>query len=191
MRFFSILCGAISLCGMAHAEAAFQVPKGFDDCHHAVYGRAEKKIAADQIETISEGIVPLTHVGPLRGIQFDTNTSLFTIRHTGTYVINYFLKAHTRNPGTVNARKILAISVQVNNTEKGTLNLDPVEEERFYPFSLWTGNGLIFENLRKGDTVGLTVTKATELAGFFNFYEGEDLPPDTVAYLTIRKAETK
>ena len=68
------------------------IEKGWNECHKAVYGRAEKRIAVGEPEeNILAGRVrhiSLKLVGPQRNIDF-TN-SRFIIKHTGTYIIELF-----------------------------------------------------------------------------------------------------
>jgi len=192
MRLITILCSIFFLCETTTGLfGTVLIKKGFEDCHHGIYGRAEKKIAPEQTEDISTGVVSLTGVGPFRGIQFDPNSSAFTIRHTGTYVIDYFLKAFT-TPRV--STEIIAIAIKVNGKLRGTRDLNPVNIPITNKIdgSYFSANGIIYENLKKGDTVSLVVIKIEPPSVFFaNYYKDDDLPPSTVAYLAIHKAERK
>lgn len=162
--------------------------RGYDECHHAVYGRAKLTAGVgmqpDKVD-LTEETVPLSRTGPLRGICFDPETHTFTIQHTGTYVIDYFVKAFSVSSAY---KAFITIAVVINDTQKAVMTLDAIharytsEEVR----TSFLGNGITFENLRKGDTVKLVVVGTNGLVD--PFYGS--LAESEVAYLAIHKAET-
>jgi len=194
MRLLYILCSTFLLANTQGIGLPL-VEKGFDSCHHAVYGRAEKKMPSGQTNIVREGVVKLQRVGTSRKIGFSSKSSAFTIHHTGTYVIDYFLKAHAM---ARNGEELIVIGVQINNSLRGIRYLDLMNstqdlQEVILDNAYFSGNGTIFENLRKGDKIRLVVAKVeSQTPPFFaNYYTGTDLPPATVAYLDIHKAEKK
>jgi len=167
---------------------SMQTEKGWDKCHYAVYGRAVKTMAYDQQnETITEGTVPLQHIGPLREIKFNPHTYTFTVEHTGTYVIEYFIEGFDAHD--VEESDILGVAIKINSKLIGARSLVP---QRVYDSacSFYTANMTLTENLNKKDKVSLVFTKVTQTPYFANKYTSDDIPPATVAYLSIHKAET-
>jgi len=193
MRLPAIFLGAVLLCGTANADVPTVKERGYDECHHAVYGRAEPDIECigTPLDIPSCGnptTVPLgKHVGPFRGIKFNPTTHTFTVQHTGTYVIHYFLQMVggkvTEAPGA-----FVCMAVSVNDELKGKMILSGDEVLLESECLLYSrGNGVLYENLRKGDKVKLVLY----------FMCGFECPhlisiSDSVSsYLSLHKTETE
>jgi len=182
----------ILICTICVNGQAKEITKAWDQCHHAVYGRAEKTMAFNQgEEPLTLGVVPLTKTGILQKIRFDSQNHAFIIKHTGTYVIEYFLEPFYR--GTDSAYQQYEMAIEIN----GNIRRYHLMEVRLLYLTNLTPvlNGTYIANLRKKDRVRLVITKIPTLVGttigFKNFATSGDIPPTTVAYLDIRKAERK
>jgi len=190
MRKICAICSGLLLCTLgvqAHAKSRLE-EKAYNKCHHAVYGRGELQVKGDV--TVVEGEVPLSLVGPKGNLAF--NEGAFIIKHTGSYVIDYFIKTFASGI----AAPTTDMAVSVNGVLKGYRMIWP-----FVAFdqsgTIFEGNGKIIENLRKGDRVSLVVAKIPSFLPlspllYVNFaYRGgnESTPADIAAYLTIVKVE--
>jgi len=189
MRLSVVFCSVFLCCAVfaeAHTPQTAFAKKGFDSCNHCVYGRAEKQLAVGQTQPVTVGAVKLGPVGPIRGIRFDKSSSSFIVEHTGTYVIDYFLQAYSSTVYGLDS--FMSIAIRVNGSLKGVRNLVPIDL-RGIGGAYYSKNSVIFERLRKGDKVSLVVTK--RVPSSIEFYNPtnphETVPPDTVAYLVIRK----
>jgi len=188
MRLSIFFISAVFLCGIAQAKAPLSkdtlVEKGYDECHHAVYGYAELITESGIPLPASQGMtVPLTLSGPSRGILFNPETSTFTIRHTGTYVINYFLRLWSNfYAGIVG---YVTTAVYINGARKGPMYLQAHVIDRNQDSFIAEGSRTIYENLRKGDEVRIVIELINELGipAFISNYDSAS------AYLAIHKAE--
>jgi len=137
-------------------------------------------------------------LNPIHKVKF--KDGIFTIKHTGTYIIEYFLKAFT----DISISGPVTIGIRINKNLEGIRKLNPVNS--FSKF--FEGNGVLIKNLNKGDKVSLEVISLPavsvghlnddstdgHLAMFKNgdvYYanSGDLSIPDIGAYLMIHKAE--
>jgi len=203
-----VVIGVIAAVFSPHIEAKQQkeradtrIERGLDDCHHAVYGRVAKSPPGGegvQEELVTVGTVEMDRQAILRNIRFDRSTNEFVIKYSGTYRINYFLKAlseHTSASalfamkGGQPGDNALDIAVSINGKLRGVRSFMPLlAQEGFISFS---GANTLLAILRKGDRVKLVVDKLPRdnvPVSFLNTgnKEGERKP---LAYLAIAKTE--
>lgn len=201
-KYLTALCGAMMLCtAMEAAQDVNLVEKSWENCHHAVYGRAVKTFAIDsnneQIPINVPSVVTLEKEGPQRNITFDPTTSTFKVKHTGTYEIKCFVKAFSNVGHGHNDQ--LVIGVEVNDKLVGSRYLEPIQMARDSQDRwVFCGDYSLFMNLRDKDTVRLivdtTTTDPDDPVYFGNNANNpgkSSLPPDTVASLTVWKPERK
>ena len=151
----------VCVCCAASMEAreSIAVEKNYTQCSKEAYGRSELSVAPLDIfdvKHVSQGIVPVVQVGPIRNMKFKNH--MFTIEHTGTYQIDYFFKALSYIPEIMElgAPLTLDIAVKINDRFVGYRKCNG-----FVGIGgLWfTCNGTILENLTKGDKISLWVVK--------------------------------
>jgi len=164
------------------------VRRGFDDCHHAVYGRAIK-FAPGEPQDVQSGTVAMDRVTLSRNVKFDRETNEFVIKHTGIYRINYFIKAYA-NPSIAGLfsqgssrlaakngffdGKTLDVAIQINSGRpRAYQRLQPlVNAEEFFSF---VGHRSYLTPLRKKDRVKLVVLGVPEIPLACSFFgEGEE-----------------
>jgi len=185
---FSLFCLLTAIGNGLFCQEIPLVEKSFDSCRHCVYGRAEKRLAVGDTEDIDTGTVSLKQARPIRGIRFDKKSSSFVVHHSGTYVIDYFLKAFYDTGEAEYPASVLSIAVKINKKLKGVRNLFPIDL-RGFGGAVYLRNSVIFERLRKGDRVRLVVIKKDPSGIEFRNYSVPDVevPKDTVAYLAMHK----
>lgn len=225
----SFFIAAISIFATCFGVSEQTADKGYHSCHRAVYGRAEFQVTEHNLlpfgvpcETtynnvndnnvailkndgpsplVTIGTVPVAEVAPIHKIKF--KNGIFTIEHTGTYVIHYFFKAFSN----CSAICPITIAIKVNGKLIGIKKLNPVPVDIVKKYE---GNGVVIKNLNKDDTVSLEVIGLPSCsqngAGAFNanlgdshlamfkteeyiFYSNCGELPDIAAYLMIHKAE--
>jgi len=191
MKLSAVFLSTILLCGTLGANVPSLVEKGYDKCHHAVYGQIVPDIENGTIPVDSEKLftVPLgKSVGPLRKITFNPQEYSFTIRHTGTYVMHYSVNVLGEVPETPSGPTFLLAGVSINDNETPeNAVIIPMNETEFLAPNTLMGvaQGALLANLRKGDTVSLmAAVLGTDNPYIFNT-EGIG-----GTYLTIHKAET-
>jgi len=186
----SALIALTCLFSSVEAKESIAVEKGYNECHHAAYGQGRLLVQPEAPIPFSIGKIPLTKFGPLRNIK-SLEGGTFTIKHTGTYTLHYFFKL--LGIGTINEETLpeIVVGVKVNDVLVNYCRIP-------LTVLISTENGAVgtfkqhttfLHNLRKGDTVHLSLES---VPGGFSFSHpappAENLP-DTAAYLVIEKAE--
>jgi len=197
MRIVSIVAiGLMSALFAPHIEAkqpTEQVARGFDDCHHAVYGRAIK-FAPGNIQKIAPGTVEMDRVTISRNIRFDKSTNEFVIKHTGVYRINYFIKAFISSIVALKNGlfdgETFDVAVQVNDGRlRAYQRLQPLVTPEDY--NSFVGHRSLLLPLRKKDRVKLVVVGIPTSGSrpiYSDIGSSQDRP-DIAAYLMVSKAE--
>jgi len=189
----AIAATIVSYCCPIEAKTySTPVEKGFYDCHHSVYGRAEYRIPdVNPLPPVEEGRVPLTVSNRLRNVRFENHE--FIIRHTGTYMVRYLFKAYLIPLDTVGFNHNINVAIFVNGIAQGGQKLQPkfIATVGSADYRGYFGTGMQYLRLKKGDKVSLHVTRIPSAGAVYaNFGDpAEEL--DLAASLTIFKAETK